>query len=261
MRSRIAALVVVVAVAGALFAVQGAQVAGADEHDPIGYTIGTKLPAGLGGGTCDFYKIDLETGAATPVNPVSQPVLCGDGLTFDEDGTLYAYRNRPIAGGLAGASELITIDKHTGTQHVVGPLPHVIVGGGGMTFDSDGDLWLYALAGNDPTCTPAGTYCLWEVNKKTAASKFVGTAGTGVSVTGLAADCEDVLAISRRIDVRCRRGAGAHLDSVGARRARHEQRGAAQAGRRARDHLRDRARLRRRERSLGAGQHRTRLRR
>lgn len=90
MRSRIAALVVVVAVAGALFAVQGAQVAGADEHDPIGYTIGTKLPAGLGGGTCDFYKIDLETGAATPVNPVSQPVLCGDGLTFDEDGTLYA---------------------------------------------------------------------------------------------------------------------------------------------------------------------------
>ena len=66
-----------------------------------------------------------------------------------------------------------------------------------MTFDSDGDLWLNALAGNDPTCTPAGTYCLWEVNKKTAASKFVGTAGTGVSVTGLAADCEDVLAISR----------------------------------------------------------------
>ena len=103
---------------------QGAQVAGADEHDPIGYTIGTKLPAGLGGGTCDFYKIDLETGAATPVNPVSQPVLCGDGLTFDEDGTL----NRGTGTVRSPAAwpappKLITIDKHTGTQHVVGPPP------------------------------------------------------------------------------------------------------------------------------------------
>ncbi len=139
MRSRIAHAAVVAAMVGALFAVQGAQLSGADEgDDPVGYTIGTPIGRGFALASCSFFKIDLKTGEATQVNPVAQPVGCGDGLTFDEDGTLYAYRNRPTAGG-PGVTELITIDKHTGAQHVVGPLPRVLLGAGGMTFDTAQD--------------------------------------------------------------------------------------------------------------------------
>lgn len=213
MRSRIAHAAVVAAMV-ALFAVQGAQLSGADEgDDPVGYTIGTPIGRGFALASCSFFKIDLKTGEATQVNPVAQPVGCGDGLTFDEDGTLYAYRNRPTAGG-PGVTELITIDKHTGAQHVVGPLPRVLLGAGGMTFDAEGDLWLYGLTIGDPSSAPSGSYCLWEVNRKTAASKFVGEAPTGRGVYGLAGDCEDVLAIAA--DALTGPGTGFHpeLDEV-----------------------------------------------
>ena len=200
MSSRIARLAVAVALVGGVFALQGAQVSGADDQDPIGYTVGEHFaPEGTAvGPTCNFYKIDLKTGAATQVNPVGQPVICADGLTYDEDGTIYAYRNAPTAGGAGGTSQLITIDKHSGVQHVVGTLPHVFVGAGGMTFDADGHLWLYAQSSGVPECVGS---CLWEVNPKTAAARFVGTAPTRVTVAGLAGDCEDVLAITQRFGV------------------------------------------------------------
>ena len=40
-----------------------------------------------------------------------------------------------------------------------------------MTFDADGDLWLYAFTVEQPECQPSGSSCLWEVNKKTAAAQ------------------------------------------------------------------------------------------
>ena len=149
MRGRLVRLAVAAALVGGAFAVQGASVAGADDHDPIGYTIGIAAP-GVGVGTlrCNFYKIDLKTGAATQVNAVNGSLECGDGLSFDDDGTLYAYRN--VAGPGGGVAQLVTIDKHTGVQTLVGQLPRVIVGNGGMTFDADGHLWLYAFASGDP---------------------------------------------------------------------------------------------------------------
>lgn len=143
---------------------------------------------------CNFYKIDLKTGAATKVS--AGPVACGDGLTFDDDGTLFAYRNASTAGTTPSA-QLITIDKHTGVQHVVGPLPPVLVSAGGMTFDADGDLWLYATTVGGAPCTAGvNSFCLWKVDPATAASTFVGTAPAGRGVFGLAGDCEDVIAIT-----------------------------------------------------------------
>ena len=196
MRSRLARLAVVAALVGGAFALQGTQVSGADDQDPIGYTIGSRLPSrGEPSLACNFYRIDLKTGAATQVNAVNGSVPCGDGLTFDEDRTLYAYRSTPTAGP-GVPSQLVTIDKHTGAQTLVGQLPEVLVGGGGMTFDADGHLWLYGIVIGDPSCTPSGSYCLYEVNKKTAAARFVGQAPFGTGVYGLAADCEDVLAIT-----------------------------------------------------------------
>ena len=178
-----------------MFAVQSAQVAGRGRPRPDRLHDRNSGPgAGDGLLTCNFYKIDLKTGAATQVNAVNGSVACGDGLTFDDDGTLYAYRN--VAGPGGGVAQLVTIDKHTGVQTLVGQLPRVIVGAGGMTFDADGHLWLYAFASGDPACQPAGSSCLYEVNKKTAAARFVGAAPIGTGVFGLAADCEDVLAIT-----------------------------------------------------------------
>jgi hypothetical protein len=185
-RGRLLRLMLVATLAGAGFAVHSASVAFADDHDPVGYTFGVAVSgAGLGGLRCNFYKIDLKTGAATQVNAVNASLDCADGLTFDEDGTLYAYRN-------GGGAFLVTVDKHTGAETVVGQLPPVLVGGGGMTFDADGHLWLYAFS-SDPACAGSQS-CLYEVNKKTASARFVGTASVGVF--GLAGDCEDVLGIT-----------------------------------------------------------------
>jgi hypothetical protein len=176
-----------------LVASLGMPVASAEDDDhPVGYTIGIQTHGT--GGNCNFYKVDLTTGETTRVNPVGQGVQCGDGLTFDDDGTLYAYTNESLAA--SGPAELVTIDLDDGQQHVVGALPPVVPGGGGMTFDAEGHLWLYALAFGDPQCTPVGSYCLWKVDPDDGSTTFVGVAPFGRGVFGLAADCEDVIAIT-----------------------------------------------------------------
>jgi hypothetical protein len=191
-------LVGVVMLGALVVGLVGVQSAGAglgsdDDDHPVGYTISTQ-GRGVPRGGCDFFKVDLTTGAATQVNPASVDVACGDGLTFDDDGTLYAYVTPPTTGPVP-VTQLVTIDLDDGSQHVVGNLPNAFVGSGGMTFDEDGDLWLYAFAVNSPPCTTA-TSCLWKVNPKTAATTFVGSAPPERAVYGLTADCEDVLAIS-----------------------------------------------------------------
>ena len=201
MAGRIVRVVAAAALAAGLVAAQGvAHVASADESDdPVGYAFGQSAKGAGAGARCNFYKVDLKTGAATQLNPAGQPVVCGDGLTFDEDGTLFAYRNHNTTG--LGSSDLITVDKHNGTEQVVGQLPAIPVGGGGMTFDADGHLWLYGITFNNPACGPSGTYCLWKVNPDTAAASVVGAAPTGRGVFGLAGDCEDVIAITGIVDV------------------------------------------------------------
>jgi sugar lactone lactonase YvrE len=191
MGRRVARLLVLSALVVGLVGAQGMSLASGEEDHPVGYTIGQPLPPGTRA-FCSFFKIDLTTGETTRLDPAG--VQCGDGLTFDDDGTLYAYRNPSTA--ISGPGELITIDKDDGAQHVVGQLPTVAVGGGGMTFDAEGHLWLYAQAFSDPQCTPTGTYCLWKVNPKNGHTQFVGAAPFARGVFGLAADCEDVLAIT-----------------------------------------------------------------
>lgn len=106
----------------------------------------------------------------------------------------------PRSPGVVGPGvngELITIDLDDGEQHLVGPLPRVNTGAGGMTFDEEGHLWLYGFSFTDPTCAASGgEFCLWKVDPENANSQFVGAAPLDVGVFGLAADCEDVVAIS-----------------------------------------------------------------
>jgi sugar lactone lactonase YvrE len=200
-----------------LVGIQGVPLASADDHGdgPVGYTYGFSFTllsdavAAQGRG-CNFYKVHLDTGVLTQLNPAGTSWPCADGLTFDEDGTLYAYRASTSVNSAipaSGASELVKVDKHDGHQTLVGPLPPVELGLGGMTFDAEGDLWLSGIPFNDPGCQPSGfVSCLWEVNPENAKSKFVGAAQGELAVTGLAGDCEDVLAVAVR---------GIHDSSVG----------------------------------------------
>jgi hypothetical protein len=188
---RFVGLVVLGAMFSALLAVQGSTLASGEEDEhPVGYTVG--FDARGDGQICHFYKVDLTTGDATRVS--SSPVHCADGLTFDDDETLYAYRNSTTTGK-APFAELITIDLDDGAQHVVGSLPRVLVGDAGMTFDEDGRLWLYGFTFDDPPC-PTGRYCLWRVDPEDASTTFVGAAPIGRGVFGLTGDCEDVIAIT-----------------------------------------------------------------
>jgi sugar lactone lactonase YvrE len=197
MTRRLIRVLVLSAVAAALVVSQGAPIASGEESDgPVGYTFGESLRNGtVEVGQCNFYELDVERAEIQQVNPAGQQVFCGDGLTFDDDGTLYAYRNQNLFGN-GVHTELIEVDPEDGSQQVIGSLPKVLLGSAGMTFDADGDLWLYGFALDDPQCPPQGGVCLWEVNPKNAHSRFVGAASPGVGVFGLTADCEEVLAIT-----------------------------------------------------------------
>jgi hypothetical protein len=200
----------------ALVAVQGVTSVSAEEDDhPVGYTFGQGVrgvPAG-----CNFYEVDLATGAATKLNSAGVP--CADGLTFDDDGTLYAYRN--LASGAASpTSQLVKVNRHDGSQQLVAAIPGAILGAGGMTFDAEGDLWLYAVVFGDPQCGIGGLACLWEVDPDNGQSTFVGSAPLSRAVYGLAADCEDVLAISA---IATGFSSGAALDEVNTKTAALER--------------------------------------
>src|SRR5262245_13179080 len=190
-----------IAVVGALAASTFAMIGGADvasgQAGPIGYTVAGPLMNGLA--DCDFYSIDLSTGAMTQINDDSTEVVCADGLTFAPDGTLYAYTNDPFEG-LDINAQLVTIDVNTGVQTEVGPLPNVFATDGGMTFDAAGNLWLYAnsVDPDNPDCGATNTErCLWQVDPQTALATFIGSNETRVP-TGLTASCvpDEVLAIT-----------------------------------------------------------------
>jgi hypothetical protein len=175
-----------------LVVASGAPTASGEEDDgPVGYTLGVEFKGVTP--ICDFFSVELATGV---LHRIAAPVFCGDGLTFDDDGTLYAYRNPNVISGPPPQTQLMTIDVDDGSQHVIGDLPPVTSGDGGMTFDEDGNLWLYGRAVGDPDCGPTLGACLWKVDPKDASTTFIGPAPEGTNVLGLAASCEDVLAIT-----------------------------------------------------------------
>jgi hypothetical protein len=72
-----------------------------------------------------------------------------------------------------------------------------------MTFDAEGDLWLYSLTFTTPPCSTE-TYCLWEIDPDGSETRLVGEAPPGTGVFGLTASCEgedddEVLAITSSI--------------------------------------------------------------
>jgi hypothetical protein len=189
---RIARVLVVAGLTAASLAVAGGGQVASGQTGPVGYSIGQHFSNGSD--ECQFFSIDLSTGATTQISDPSGEVRCGDGLTFAADGTLYAYVNSELEG-VPTSAELVTIDPATGVQTTVGELPPVGFGNGGMTFDAAGNLWLYGRTfASDPDCADF-TACLWQVDPATGDATFVAEAPPNVTVTGLAGDCSEVLAL------------------------------------------------------------------
>jgi hypothetical protein len=157
----------------------------ADPIGPFGYTNGAVF--GGGGPTCRFYKVGLGNGVA---EQLGSGLPCADGYTFDGSGVLFAYTTPAATGAPIVTSKLVTVNLANGTQTIVGDMGHAFFDGG-MTFDKDGNLWLYADV-NDAACTAAS--CLYSVNPTTGATTFVGHAATNFLATGLAANCSTVYA-------------------------------------------------------------------
>jgi hypothetical protein len=196
---RLAYLLVVAVLAGAALVVVGAGQVASGQTGPIGYTVGQPLAAGFN--DCEFYSIDASNGTLTQISDASANLECADGLTFAPDGTLYAYTNAPIEGIVVDAN-LVTIDLATGNQTVVGPLPPVRTGSGGMTFDAAGNLWLYGDVFDpaNPPCVDDSVEatCLYQVDPATAQTTVVGEARDDTEVTGLTASCAaGVLGVTR----------------------------------------------------------------
>ena len=158
---------------------------------PFGYTNGPVF-AGGGAPTCRFYKVALGNGVA---EQLGTGLPCADGYTFNGAGVLYAYTSTIARGAPIVTSKLVTVSLVDGTQTTVGDLGHTFFEGG-MTFDKDGKLWLYADT-NDPSCS--GESCLYSVNPTTGASTLVGDDDEFLA-TGLAADCSSVYATGTELD-------------------------------------------------------------
>jgi hypothetical protein len=88
-------------------------------------------------GTQNLYSVSLDTGQASLIGPLGQKVtaLTAYGLT------LYGL-------GGDGANNLVTVNTATGAATPVGPLVTIAMQGGGLGFDTYGNLW--GISNNNP---------------------------------------------------------------------------------------------------------------
>ena len=86
--------------------------------DPGRIAANTLAVYGLGGdGKDDLVVLDLVSGKATSIGPLSSVTLQDGGLDFDKDGTLYGIND--VGPGSGRASELFKINLETGKATVV----------------------------------------------------------------------------------------------------------------------------------------------
>jgi hypothetical protein len=102
----------------------------------------------------ELNRQDLETGELTPVGPVGFPVTQ---IAFDRQGTLYGID--------PSGARLVLINPMDGSGTPVGDLGVSIVAVAGLSFDSDGRLWMTAI---DPSLGPS----LFEIETGTGAASW-----------------------------------------------------------------------------------------
>lgn len=91
---------------------------GNQEMEVTGLAANPTAVYGIGGdGKDNLVVIDLVSGKATPIGPLTSVTLQDGGLDFDKDGTLYGIND--LGPGSGKASELFKINLETGKATVV----------------------------------------------------------------------------------------------------------------------------------------------
>lgn len=111
----------------------------------------------------DFYKIDINTGAATLVGPIGGAFPQVNALEVAKDGTVYAA----TSGG-----QFLTINTTTGAGTLVGNYGAGIVSAGDLAFDSNGILYASVKTGGFP-----GVDELATIDPNTGAATVIGPVG------------------------------------------------------------------------------------
>jgi len=114
----------------------------------------------------DFYKIDLNTGAATLVGPIGGAFGQVIALEVASDGTVYA------ACFTAGVGQLLTIDPTTGAGTLIGNYGGGIIPSGDLAFDTNGVLYASVKTGGIP-----GVEELATIDPLTGAATVIGPIG------------------------------------------------------------------------------------
>jgi hypothetical protein len=174
--------------------------------DTVGYTVEVQIPRGILS-FCRLATVDLGTGEVTGIGAVlDEPLACASDLAFAPNGTLYGItdvpgdddKDEPIEGTddvtpLADdAVHLVRFDTATGAVTDLGPIgtapARLFRGGGGVTFDAAGRLWVY-MAVDDADCQDEG-FCLYQVDPANpAAATFFGGNPQQTTLYGLTASC------------------------------------------------------------------------
>lgn len=163
--------------------------AGAADAAPIGYSVRSDVDNFL-------YRIDLATGAATPIGPIGlDPDSDIEGLTF-QPGTnvLFGYDEL--------TDELVTFDLTTGAGTVVG-FTGAFLFDPGLTFDAAGNLFVAGEGflgdgefGSLDPLTGAGTFIGFTDDSVTGDPVLIGAlAALGTTLYGIDADLDRLVTI------------------------------------------------------------------
>jgi len=193
-----------------LIATAGAPAPAAAET--VGYTIETLRPAGVVElFRCRLATVDLATGFVSPIgSSIGGSDACARDLAFAPGGGLYGIvqhevMEAPEAGDTTGTTtgdvapaapnpyrvHLVRFDTATGAVTDLGQIgtaPASLSGGGGITFDSAGNLFVYMI-GDDVECDETA-YCLYAVDPADpGAATFLGDDPQETGIYGLTTAC------------------------------------------------------------------------
>lgn len=125
-----------------------------------------------------LYSIDLATGAATLIGPLTG--TCVQSMAIDSTGTIYLLDRT--------TSTLERIDDNTGTIETIGPLGFDVDDTSSMDFDRSSDsLYMFSA--------PNGVNNLYSVDTVLGQATLIGPLGVDVPVTAVAAGIRPLDAI------------------------------------------------------------------
>ena len=180
--------------------------------ETVGYTIETLRPSGvLDLFRCRLATVDLTTGVVTPIGTtIGGEDACARDLAFSPGGGLYGIVQHeevepPSVEATTGTTtgdvesaapnpfrvHLVRFDTGTGAVTDLGQIgtaPAYLSSGGGITFDTAGNLFVY-MVGDDADCDE-DAYCLYAVDPADpGAATFLGNDPVETGIYGLTTAC------------------------------------------------------------------------